>query len=96
MYDIIIVGGGIAGLYSAYKIKKKYPHASIKILERNREGYLGGRIGNDIFEGEKIVTGAGIGRKHKDKLLIKLLKELEIKTHEFITDSNYANTIIPQ
>jgi hypothetical protein len=96
MYDIIIVGGGIAGLYSAYKIKKKYPHASILILERNREGYLGGRTGNDIFEGEKIVTGAGIGRKHKDKLLIKLLKELEIKTHEFITGPNYANTIIPQ
>jgi hypothetical protein len=95
MYDIIIVGGGIAGLYSAYKIKKKYPRANILILERNREGYLGGRTGNDIFEGEKIVTGAGIGRKHKDVLLIKLLKELEIKTHEFITGSNYANTIIP-
>jgi hypothetical protein len=96
MYDIIIVGGGIAGLYSAYKIKKKYPRINILILERNREGYLGGRTGNDMFEGEKIVTGAGIGRKHKDILLIKLLKELEIKTHEFITGTNYATTIIPQ
>jgi hypothetical protein len=96
MYDIIIVGGGIAGLYSAYKIKKKYPRINILILERNREGYLGGRTGNDMFEGEKIVTGAGIGRKHKDILLIKLLKEHEIKTHEFITGPNYATTIIPQ
>ena len=96
MYDIIIVGGGIAGLYSAYKIKKRYPRANILILERNREGYLGGRTGNDIFEGENIVTGAGIGRKHKDKLLIKLLKELEIKTHEFLTGQSYASTIIQQ
>ena len=96
MYDVIIVGGGIAGLYSAYKIKKKHPRANILILEQNREGYLGGRTGNDIFEGEKIVTGAGIGRKHKDTLLIKLLKDLEIKTHEFVTSASYANTIIPK
>uniref|UniRef100_A0A6C0DC41 Amine oxidase domain-containing protein n=1 Tax=viral metagenome TaxID=1070528 RepID=A0A6C0DC41_9ZZZZ len=96
MYDVVIVGGGISGLYSAYKIKKRFPRINILILERNREGYLGGRTGNDMFEGEKIVTGAGIGRKHKDKILIKLLKELEIKTHEFITGPNYANTIIPQ
>ena len=96
MYDIIIIGGGISGLYSAYKIKKKKPRSNILILERNREGYLGGRTGNDMFEGEKIVTGAGIGRKHKDTLLIKLLKELEIKTHTFLTGQTYASTIIPQ
>jgi hypothetical protein len=96
MYDIIIIGGGIAGLYSAYKIKKRYPRINILILERNREGYLGGRTGNEMFEGEKIVTGAGIGRKHKDKLLIKLLKDLEIKTHEFLTGQSYASTIIQQ
>ena len=96
MYDLVIVGGGISGLYSAYKIKKKKPRANILILERNREGYLGGRTGNDMFEGEKIVTGAGIGRNHKDILLIKLLKELEIKTHTFLTGQTYASTIIPQ
>jgi hypothetical protein len=95
MYDVIIVGGGIAGLYSAYKIKKRHPNINMLILERNREGYLGGRTGNDIFEGEKIVTGAGIGRKNKDVLLIKLLKELDIKTHEFVTGPAYASTIVP-
>lgn len=96
MYDTIIIGGGIAGLYSAYKIKKKHPRANILILEQNRQGYLGGRTGNDMFEGEKIVTGAGVGRKHKDALLIKLLKELEIKTHEFLSGQNYASTIVPK
>jgi len=96
MYDIIIIGGGISGLYSAYKIKKKYPRINLLVLERNREGYLGGRTGNELFEGEKVVTGAGIGRKNKDKLLIKLLKELDIKTHEFVTGPAYASTIIPQ
>ena len=32
-YDIIIVGGGISGLYSAYKIKKMSPETSFLILE---------------------------------------------------------------
>ena len=96
MYDIIIVGGGISGLYSAYKIKKRFPNIIRLVLERNREGYLGGRTGNELFEGEQVVTGAGIGRKHKDVLLIKLLKELDIKTHEFITGPAYASTIVPR
>lgn len=96
MYDVIIVGGGISGLYSAYKIKKRFPNINMIVLERNRDGYLGGRTGNELFEGEQVVTGAGIGRKHKDKLLIKLLKELDIKTNEFVTGPAYASTIVPQ
>ena len=32
--DVVIVGAGLAGLWSAYEIKLKYPNASILILER--------------------------------------------------------------
>lgn len=93
MYDTIIIGGGISGLYSAYKLMKKTPTIKILILEQNRKGYLGGRTGNAQFCGTSVVTGAGIGRKKKDKLLIKLLKELGISFGEFDTKSTYSPTL---
>lgn len=36
-YDIIIVGGGIVGLASAYKLNIKYPNKSILVLEKEKE-----------------------------------------------------------
>jgi flavin-dependent dehydrogenase len=36
-YDIIIIGSGIAGLYSAYKIKHMNPALSVLILEKNKK-----------------------------------------------------------
>ena len=88
--DVIIVGGGIAGLYTAYKILENDPKTKLLILESDK---VGGRIGNEMFHGERIVTGAGVGRKEKDVLLIKLLKELKIATTTFPSTRNYAKTI---
>jgi len=93
MYDIIIVGGGIAGLYSAYKIKKQDSTKKILVLEAN--DHLGGRAGNYMFHGQSVTIGAGIGRKKKDKLLIKLLTELDIPYSNFMVSSQYASTIHP-
>ena len=92
-YDIIIIGGGIAGLYTAYNILQKYPNKSFVILEKNKRKFLGGRMGNHIFYGEKVVIGAGIGRKKKDKLLVQLINELGIKYHEFKVMINYADSV---
>lgn len=92
-YDIIIIGSGIAGLYSAYLIKQLCPHLSLIILERDKRNWIGGRIGNEQFYGETVVTGAGIGRKKTDKLLMKLLKDLHIKTTDCDIRMNYAKTI---
>jgi len=36
-YDIAIVGGGIVGLSTAYKIQKKYPKLNLIILEKEKE-----------------------------------------------------------
>lgn len=36
-YDVIIVGGGIVGLASAYKINLKYPSKKILVLEKEKE-----------------------------------------------------------
>jgi len=95
LYDIIIIGSGISGLYSAYKIKKINPNAKILILEKNNKNKIGGRANNYLFEGSSVVTGAGIVRKKKDKLLIKLLNELNIEMHEFIAKSQYIKNIQP-
>ena len=34
VYDITIVGGGIVGMATAYKLQKKYPHLTISVLEK--------------------------------------------------------------
>ena len=81
-YDVIIIGGGIAGLYAAYTIKRYSPHASLQIVEKNKRILAGGRTGNQSFYGTEVAIGAGIGRKH-DKLLRKLLKELGFEMEEF-------------
>ena len=88
--DIIIIGGGIAGLYAAHKIKKISPNKNIILLEK--EHVLGGRANNEMFQGTSVVTGAGIGRKKKDKLLLKLMRELELPIYEFQTGHHYATT----
>jgi hypothetical protein len=88
-YDIIIVGGGISGLYSAYKIKQLNPKLSILVLEK--QDYIGGRAQTLEYEGTTILSGAGIGRKQKDFRLMKLLKELDISYGEFPVKPNYAN-----
>ena len=33
--DVILVGGGLMGLWTAYELKKKNPYLKITILERN-------------------------------------------------------------
>lgn len=81
--DVIIVGSGISGLYSAYTIKKKSPETSFLILEKYKKNWIGGRTSNDDFCGSEIVTGAGIGRKNKDKMLYSLLKEFHLPKHDF-------------
>jgi hypothetical protein len=92
-FDIIIIGAGIAGLYAAHKIIKLAPDTSFVVLEKQSKKYVGGRTGNDTFKGANIVTGAGVGRKKKDKLLIELLNEMNIESTEFAAGNSYASTI---
>lgn len=83
LYDYLIIGAGIAGLYTVYKLKKKYPNKKIIVLEKEKR--IGGRAGSDIFYGTNILSGAGVGRKTKDKRLLKLLKELKIPVEFYST-----------
>jgi len=89
-YDVIIIGAGLSGLYSAYNIQKMSPKTSFLILESNKKQYIGGRIGNELFYNVPIVVGAGIGRKKTDKVLFHLLDELKIKYNDFTVHINYS------
>lgn len=92
-YDIIIVGSGLAGLYSAYNILKMDPGCKILILEQYNRKWLGGRSSNETFYDTTIVTGAGIGRRDKDYLLLDLLKELKIPSKPCPVYKNYSSAI---
>jgi hypothetical protein len=94
-YDIIIVGSGMSGLYSAYNIKKTSPNTSFLILEKYKKVWIGGRTSNDTFYSTEVVTGAGIGRRSKDKLLHRLLTTLGLPTHDFIVKPYYSQRIKP-
>jgi len=54
-YDIIVVGGGIVGLATAYKINSKYPSKSILVLEKENQvaahqtGHNSGVIHSGIY-----------------------------------------------
>ncbi len=84
--DVIIIGSGMSGLYSAYKIKQFSPDTSFLILEKYKKNWIGGRTSNELFYGTEIVTGAGIGRKSKDKLLHKLLTHFKLETSEYVVN----------
>ena len=83
MYDTIIIGSGISGLYYAYLNRKK----KILVLESNNR--VGGRVCQEIFHGVNVVYGAGVGRAKKDKLLLKLLDELKVKHSFYESKINY-------
>ena len=95
IYDIIIIGSGMAGLYTAYNIKKMSPTTTFLILEKYKKHWIGGRTSNELFYGTEIVTGAGIGRIKKDKLLHSLLDELNLETPEFTTHHYYSKLFTP-
>ena len=48
-----------------------------------------------MFYGAEIVTGAGVGRKEKDKLLINLMNEIGVKYKQYETTINYSKQFIP-
>jgi protoporphyrinogen oxidase len=94
-YDIIIIGSGMSGLYSAYNIKKTSPESSFLILEKYKKPWLGGRTSNETFYGTEIVTGAGIGREDANPLLIKLMNEIGVKYSKFNSIMSYSKLFTP-
>lgn len=82
MYDIIIVGGGIVGLASAYKINLKYPDLKVLVLEKEKDvaahqtGHNSGVIHSGIYykPGSYKAKNCVEGRRE----LVKFAKEHKI------------------
>lgn len=108
MYDYVIIGGGIAGLYANYLLNNKY---NTLLLEKN--SYFGGRAKDIEWHSNIIKLGAGIVEsqmklKHgyepiSNVNLLGLIKKLKIpkvifksekKTLESEFDMSHANTEI--
>jgi protoporphyrinogen oxidase len=73
-HENIIIGGGIAGLYLAYKLKQQKQNF-ILFEKTNR---LGGRVKWTHFHGKEITLGPGVIREH-DTNVLELVKELDLE-----------------
>ena len=79
-YDLVIIGGGIAGLYTLYKLSKKYVHLKILLLESGQR--LGGRIYSykETIDNQEYIMDLGAGRLgYHHKLITSLINELGLK-----------------
>lgn len=75
IYDFVILGAGISGLYSTYLLSRTYPNAKILILEKYKT--YGGRI--FTFQNSHMTVNAGAGRFHNNQNHVwKLLDELNL------------------
>ena len=76
-YDFLIAGAGIAGLYTAYRLKQKYPQSHICILEAST--YIGGRLHTISHDGMKF-DGGGARFNTEQKRIMNLVKELKLSS----------------
>jgi protoporphyrinogen oxidase len=79
MYDYIIIGGGIAGLYMNILLAQTKKYKTL-LVEKNN--YLGGRAIETKFHNEYIKLGAGIAAPH-NKNLLSVLDKLNIKYNTY-------------
>jgi monoamine oxidase len=93
IYDIIVIGGGIAGLNICYEVSEKSPSTRFLLLESSNR--LGGRIStyyHKISKNERIVLEEGAGRfSQKHRLLKKIIHDLDLDSfiHKISSDTLY-------
>ena len=73
VYDYIVIGGGISGLFMTYKLSE----TGSKILLLESSGRWGGRVYTKKEKGVQFELGAArIGKKHTK--ILSLIDELEL------------------
>ena len=77
-YDIVIGGGGVTGIYLAYRLSHQYPSKKILLLESTDR--LGGRLQTGHIGNFNMEYGAMRFSKIHSKLM-SLLNELGIQLH---------------
>lgn len=92
-YDIIILGGGIAGIYTMYQLMKHPVFSQKRILLLEKTERLGGRIySTNPYPEKELIIEAGAGRfSQKHILLHKLITELNLENQieKTSSESNY-------
>lgn len=82
IYDLVVIGAGIAGLYTALQYLKKHPAAKVAVLEKYKT--LGGRVvtyHTTLPARGPVHWENGAGRIHEShKLVLGLLKEYGLHT----------------
>ena len=78
VYDVVIFGGGISGLYTAYSLLRQSPELRLLLVEKQPD--LGGRVYTYRDKHMVVETGAGRFSNHH-KLLRKLIRELDLAKH---------------
>jgi monoamine oxidase len=77
MYDIIVIGGGIAGVYTTYEIHKHSPQTKILLIEK--ENRLGGRV--HTYRDNYMTVESGAGRINGSQPhIMHLIEELGLKS----------------
>lgn len=84
--DIAIIGCGISGLYTAYRLLQEYKDKNIKIVIYEKDNRIGGRCMTIKWHDRYINLGAGIFTSEHIHL-IKLLETLNIEINTF--NSNF-------
>ena len=90
IYDVLIVGGGISGLYLNYKLLKSKKCRKTLLVEKY--DVLGGRIQTKhvSFKGKNHIMEAGAGRFNSNhKLLLKLIKKFKLENKMILLNSKY-------
>ena len=80
IYDYLIAGGGIAGLYTAYRILKHFPTVKICILEADNR--LGGRLHSIPLEEGAIIEAGGARFNTHQHRIIALIRELGLSAKQ--------------
>lgn len=89
--SLLVIGGGICGLYQAYKHISKNQENTVVLVERDDN--FGGRAVQSTFCGVTIPTGAGVGRLKKDRKLFKLVHDLGLPSATWKARVNIDETI---
>jgi len=89
VYDFIVLGGGISGLYCTYLLLHQFPKKNILLLEKDNA--VGGRVYTYSDKYMTVEAGAGRFSSHHN-LLLHLLRELGLnkKIASISGDSGYA------
>ena len=78
-YNLIVVGGGVAGLYSIYKyLEQQSTISKPKILLLESSERLGGRL-HTIHKKSQVYEGGGARFSEHHKLLFELIKTFKLE-----------------